>query len=221
METVSSEGMRAAVLEGFGQALCRTEAIVARHGRKSAATRLSGKFVYEVACAVQRMLFQQYDRPTVIKVDEQGEKSSGEWLVDACITEKISSDFVSRIVFAMESESETSKKAFNEDFAKLVHLNASVKLYLNGLKHREKQGTRGAEQYIERRIDYASRIVRRTRASGQIFLGFWPSPGKFKGDSFKDDSHVSAWQCLPCHLKTIRLFEFRGTFVEVRGCDLA
>lgn len=218
METASSRAMLKSVRRGFEAAISATNTIVGKP-QTSAASRLSSKFVYEVAHAITCDLFPAHHL-RVIKVDHKGNKIAGEWLVDACITEDARpsnphgsgcTNFVERIVFAMESESDPGTQSFSDDFAKLVHLNASVKLYLNGLNQTSSDGM---DDYICRRLKYAQDQIRRTRSPGQWFIGFWPSPAKHEryGD-------VSAWQCPPSHLRTIRLFEFRGTFVEVNGND--
>ena len=220
METVSSQRMFDSISVGFRAALSQTPAIV-EGDNKSAAGRLSSKFVYEVACAIQNCLFPNHSAPTVIGVSDDGGKSSGEWLVDALVSEESCHRnphsrehcvrFVDRIVFAMESESDPGTQAFNDDFAKLIHLDASVKLYLNGLNQTTKDGM---ESYIRLRREYAEKLIGQTRSAGQWFMGFWPSPAKLEGYG-----RVSAWECLPCHLRTVRLFEFRGKFVEVHGSN--
>ena len=139
-------------------------------------------FVYEVMKLVHDKYFAEYCLK-VITVDNSGERFPGEWLVDACITEKYDG-FIDRIIFAMESESNTSKAAFNDDFAKLLHLNADFKLYLNGLNHKSEDGM---NKYIESRVAYAKSILCRVSHTGKFFFGFWPSPGKL-GD------HQSAWK---------------------------
>ena len=211
MENVSSREMLDCIRHGYGRALSRTGAIVEKHCL-SAASRLSSKFVAEVAKAIKSGIFPD-QHLHVIRVDEDGNKLPGEWLLDACITDDTEDEFKDRVIFAMESESHTSKRAFDEDFAKLVHVNAAVKLYLNGLNQ---QSSDGVDAYIESRRDYAEKVIKRTHSSGQWFLGFWPSPGKLTGAD-----NTSAWQCLPTHLREIRLFEFRGTFVKVHGTDSA
>ena len=220
METVPSREMLCSVRRGFKKALSATHEIVRKH-ELSAAARLSSKFVYDVAFAVKSDIFPDYDLK-VVGVKSDGTKSSGEWLVDACITENIRvrnphgpgcTAFVGRIAFAMESESAPGTQDFNDDFAKLAHLDASVKLYLNGLSQTSSDGMAA---YISRRREYAQDLIRRTRSGGQWFLGFWPSPGKLEGHG-----DVSAWECLPSHLRTLRLFELRREFVEAHGSNAA
>lgn len=151
MEIVSGREMLDSVCRGFEKALCRTDAIVEKHP-KSAAARLSSKFVYEVASAVRCRLFPDHCLK-VIRVKDDGTKDSGEWLVDACVSEE-NDGFTERIVFAMESESATGKKGIR-------------------------------------------RGLREARPSQRV------------------------GEALPRHLRTIRLFEFRGHFVEVRASNAA
>lgn len=210
MDPVSGRDLLCAIHQGFVQASEQTNTILRAHG-KSATTRLSAKFVSDVAHSVGSTVFGQHDRPTVIGVDPDGIKTPGEWLVDACITVKNERGFVERVVFAMESESDTSEHDFNVDFAKLIHLNASVKLYLNGVNQKTSDGM---EDYIQRRICYASEILKRTRHNGQLFIGFWPSPGKLHGETCR-----TAWKQFskfPHLRKSIRLWEFEHALTEIQ-----
>ena len=102
----------------------------------------SARFVYEVAKQIHTSHFKGHCLRT-IEVADSAKRIGGEWLVDACITKQKGFpnphnrekpiSFIHRIVFAMESESHTGTREFNTDFAKLLHLNANVKLYLNGI----------------------------------------------------------------------------------------
>lgn len=172
---------------------------------------LSARFVAEVSNNIHRELFGgKYDL-NVIEVHDNGEKESGEWLVDACITEgKKRKEFIRRIIFAMESESGVDRQAFNEDFAKLVHIKASHKLYLNGLNHKTRQG---AEDYIKKRLEYAEQFLNEEDAD-TFHFGFWPSPGKLV-----NESRPSAWKQLKKfkHLDQIHLYKFtQGNFKPVQ-----
>ena len=170
---------------------------------------LSKKFVWEVSKNIQLGIFSNKDyylyvveiddEGNRIKVDGENKKKPGGWLVDACITEgKKRKEFIRKIVFAMESESGIDKPAFNEDFAKLVHVKASHKLYLNGLNQPNPQKT---EAYIEERREYAEQFMNEEDAD-TFYFGFWPSPGKLDGES--------AWKQLKKyeHLDEIRLYKF-------------
>jgi len=197
MKQISSQEIRHCVEQGFQEAKDQTSSIL-QHHPSSGASRLSSKFVYEVMDSIHSKLLPEY-RLRVIPVDDDGNKRPGEWLVDGCITQE-SGGHIDRIVFAMESESNTSKAAFDEDFAKLVHLNSSFKLYLNGL---DQTTEAGMSRYMKDRLAYAAAVLRRTSHTGELFLGFWPSPAKL-GD------YVSAWEALPAHLDTVYLWDFDG-----------
>ena len=203
MKRISSQETLDCVEHGFRKAKSQTSSILQCYA-SSVASRLSSKFVYEVMNSIHSQCFREYER-RVISVCDNGKKCPGEWLVDGCITEE-NDGFIERIVFAMESESNTSKAAFDEDFAKLVHLKASFKLYLNGL---DQTTEAGMHRYMEQRRDYAASILRKTSHPANLLMGFWPSPAKFKG-------HVSAWEALPEHLDAVHLWEFDGDkFTEV------
>ncbi|MDE0660921.1 MAG: hypothetical protein OXI79_14880 [Gammaproteobacteria bacterium] len=203
MKQISSQEIRHCVEQGFQEAKDQTSSIL-RHHLSSGASRLSSKFVYEVTKSIYLECLPEYELH-VISVDDRGDKRSGEWLLDGCITEE-SDGFIERIVFAMESESARSKAAFDEDFAKLIHVKSYFKLYLNGLRHKEEADM---TRYMEHRLAYAASVLRKTSHAGKLWLGFWPSPGKFRG-------RVSAWEALPAHLDAIYLWEFDGDqFTEV------
>ena len=172
----------------------------------NAAKNLSSKFVSEVACKVHTTFFSTHCL-NVIRVGNCGKREPGEWLVDACIT-KNKDGFIDKIVFAMESESSPALAEFQKDFAKLLHLNADVKLYLSGLN----QGTEaGMENHIHERIEVCKCILRRAQQNGiqqngQLFVGFWPSPSK--PSKPKRDNQISAWEELPSWLDQIRMWDF-------------
>ena len=151
--------------------------------------RLSSRFVYEVAKAVHTSHFEGHCLRT-IKVADSAKRIRGEWLVDACITEQrhfknphnrdVPISFINRVVFAMESESHTGTPEFNTDFAKLLHLNAKVKLYLNGID----QSKRRAQHYMERRRGYAG-AVRREGVVGMMLHRFLQKTEKLRTERRK------------------------------------
>ena len=199
------------LLECVHKGYCKALSMVGRHGFASDKSDhvknrlLSKKFVVEVSRRIHKNIFEGNHELNVIEVDDKGGTTSGEWLVDACITEgKKRAEFISKIVFAMESESGTDKQAFNEDFAKLVHVKASYKLYLNGLDQPNPQKT---EDYIEDRLEYAKQCLNKEDV-GTFYFGFWPSPGKFK--SRARESSTSIWKEFGQHphLNKIHLYKF-------------
>ena len=213
MIAISDQELLRNTQNGFNRALSATDTILRDENNMAGPGRLSAKFVYQVSKAICKSLERRLPDKLclrVIKVNDQGIRKSGEWLVDACITEEHREagnlPFIDRIVFAMESESNTGQRAFNDDFAKLVHLNAKYKLYLNGLSQTTH---RGMCDYIKRRCEYVEAILNRIQPSGEFYLGFWPSPAKPKTS---DRSLDSIWRGLLSgkwdHLNKIRLWHF-------------
>lgn len=222
MTGITDRELLRSIEEGFDKALDATESILGVKNRMTGPGRLSAKFVWEVGSAVHRRLLRRSPalRLRAIEVDEFGEKKPGEWLVDACVTEdhgeSANQRFIDRIVFAMESESHPGQTAFNVDFAKLLHLNARCRLYLNGLKQTTPEGM---WDYMRRRRGYVEAILNRTRPCGEVYVGFWPSPAKPRNS---DDPVDSIWRRLQGgqwpHLNGIRLWRFdkdAGKLIEV------
>lgn len=144
----------------------------------------------------------------VIKVDGQGNKDPGEWLLDACITQN-TIGFKKKIILAMESESDTSLKAFNDDFAKLIHIKAENYIYLNGLNQKTNLGN---QKYINNRLLYAQQLMNPEEFS-TFFIAFWASPKKIRG-------FESIWSAINDgeleHLKEVYLYEYSdGIFCKV------
>lgn len=217
MVEITAQELLESIEDGFEKALGATDSILRDKTSMAGSGRLSAKFVYEVSTAIHQCLTQRSPRLRlkVIKVDDEGKKEPGEWLVDACITEehcermgdaRVPHRFIDRIVLAMESESSTGRQAFNDDFAKLIHLEGKYKLYLNGL---DQKTCRGMSKYIKGRCEYVESILKRVQPSGEIYLGFWPSPRKPRSSSFSVDS---IWRELQCsewrHLNMIHLWRF-------------
>jgi hypothetical protein len=109
----------------------------------------------------------------VINVTQEGKKEPGEWLLDITITENAADGFRKKIVWAVESESNCSKKAFYDDFAKLIHVNAENHLYLNGINHNTEMGR---ESYIKKRLKLAEQLV--GKSNKNLWFCFWASPCK-------------------------------------------
>ena len=198
------------LLECVHQGYCKALSMIQESGfasDKSDAVKnrlLSKKFVAEVSGRIHKKIFEGNHDLNVIEVNKKGETTPGEWLVDACITEgkRRRREFIRKIVFAMESESGTDTPAFNEDFAKLVHVKASYKLYLNGLDQPKPQKT---EDYIEERLEYAKQFMNEEDAD-TFYFGFWPSPGKFKSRA-RESSIWKEFEQYP-HLNKIHLYKF-------------
>ena len=197
------------MLECIHKGYCKALSMIQKPGfanDKSDAVKnrlLSKKFVVEVSRRIHKKIFEGNHELNVIEVNDKGGTTPGEWLVDACITEgKKRAEFISKVIFAMESESGTDEPAFNEDFAKLVHVKASHKLYLNGLDRPTSEKT---DDYIKDRLEYAKQFMNEEDAD-TFYFGFWPSPGKIKSRA-RESSIWKEFEQYP-HLNKIHLYKF-------------
>ena len=169
----------------------------------------SAKFVSIFGELIFNKFFKSSDNVlNMVKVDNSGYKQHGEWLLDITITQD-SKGFKKNIILAVESESDSSEKAFNDDFAKLIHIKAINYIYLNGVNQKT---PKGLENYISKRLLYAENILNFSNYSS-FYLGFWPSPKKIS----KIDS---IWLAFPndiySHLNKIFLYKLiNGKFEKV------
>lgn len=127
-------------------------------------------------------------------------KTSGEWIYDICITSqqeitdsryKGTSFVNTNILFACESEFETSIAAFATDFGKLLCSNANQILYIQGLSQSTEQGRL---DFIESRKKIVTTQLNNL-IKDDFVLAFIPTPGKIRDGSFWDTHHntVIAW----------------------------
>jgi hypothetical protein len=169
----------------------------------------SAKFVSIFGEGIFNQVFNQSDfRLNMIKVDDYGKKYTGEWLLDIAITQN-TDGFRKKIILAVESESDTSIKSFNDDFAKLIHIKAQNYIYLNGINH---SSTQGMENYISNRLEYAESLLNANEFP-IFFIAFWPSPKKVKNSE-------SIWNSILdgkyLHLNKVFLYEYiSGKFQKV------
>ena len=144
-------------------------------------------------------------------------KRPGEWLLDIVWCEETCADpaakfkYPSKIHGSLECESSTSAKEFFTDFAKLVHVRSSIKLFLAGV-NQKREGS--MMKYIRRRTEQAARFLADTGVGSENeewYLAFWPSP--------MGDVSRSLWDELDKypHLKAIRVFarNQHGAFVAI------
>ena len=151
-----------------------------------------------------------------IEFSGDDEKRAGEWLLDivwceeTCADPASKSKFPSKIVGALECESSTNAKEFFTDFAKLVHVRSSIKLYLAGVNHKLE---RNMTKYIRLRTGQAAQFLGNTGVSSETeewYLAFWPSP--------MGDVSRSLWDELDKypHLNAIHAFALEhGDFVAI------
>ncbi len=141
----------------------------------------SSLFVSRFASNLQRNnLAPGYDL-RVVAVDEFGNKTSGEWLLDITLTRTTiieekgnRTHAVIQIEWAIESEGNSALAEFARDFSKLAVVRARNYLYLHGFNH----GTEyAAQEYFTRRVKLAIDILRDANAfPNSFYLAFWPSP---------------------------------------------
>ena len=166
-------------------------------------------FVHEVSKSIHETMFKAGCELKVIGVNKKFEKQSGEWLLDCCIV-KTKDSFIQKIAFSLESESNTSKKSFDEDFAKILHVNSDVKLYLNGL---DQMTVGGVNKFIKGRLEYAASILKSEKyVTDNFYLGFWPSPKQEK------KGLPSLWMVFKKyqHLDGIHLYKYiDGEFMKI------
>lgn len=134
--------------------------------------------------------------------DGNQEKVKGEWLLDIAWTEDYeveegtSKFFPGKLMCAVECESNTSTDEFFIDFAKLVHVKSSVKIFLGGL---DQTTPDGANKYRQARVEQAGRYISALEPDAddaEWYIGFWPSPKSKSGtslwDSFDKYTHLNA-----------------------------
>ncbi|MCY4656513.1 MAG: hypothetical protein OXC80_06830 [Gammaproteobacteria bacterium] len=168
----------------------------------------SGRFKQRVSEYIYKELYSKDEyHLNVINTKFGEDNEPGEWLLDACITDvdpKTDSRPVKRIFFAMECESQTAYSEFNQDFAKLVHIKADHKLYLQGLNQKT---TKGVCDHIGKKLENSCSWLKDTNSltesSEEFYMAFWPSPEKKEGSSIWDQFDGTFK-----HLDRIRLFRF-------------
>ncbi len=128
-------------------------------------------------------------------------KLAGEWLFDICVTAQIeiedrrkgcgSSKINTNILFACESEFETSITAFATDFGKLICSNANQFLFIQGLNQKTPEGRK---DFIAARKNIIQTQLKHL-IEDDFVLAFVPTPGKIGKQSFWDEyeSEVKGW----------------------------
>lgn len=136
-----------------------------------------------------------------IDPNNPNKKLAGEWLFDISVTAQLeiedirkgcsNSKINTNILFACESEFETSLHAFTTDFGKLICSNANQFLFIQGLNQKTNAGRR---DFIESRMNIIrSQLVH--LISDDFVLAFIPTPGKIGDSSFWDkyEKEVKSW----------------------------
>lgn len=122
------------------------------------------------------------------KISNEGTGSGGEWMLDLAIVKRKSVVESKQqrnliwvnveLIWAIESESDVGLEAFAIDFGKLLCVDASNYLYLNGLNQASE---RARMNYIDKRLKTACSLV--VEKKRPFYLAFWPSPEERKGQT--------------------------------------
>jgi len=185
-------------------------------------SRKSAMFCSELCDALDPMIRRSLpdDKATTscrrISIDHEGKGVAGEWLLDGVWTtdhEMGSTCIPIRIECALECESSTSQTEFFKDFAKVLAVQAPVRLFYAGLN----QATPSkAEEYISRRTKQVTELLAKGSQSGvegEWYLAFWPSPLKKENESLWSKLDRGLYS----HLDQVSLFRFsRGEFAAVK-----
>ncbi|MFK7936659.1 MAG: hypothetical protein AB8G22_24310 [Saprospiraceae bacterium] len=128
-------------------------------------------------------------------------KLSGEWLYDISVTTQLKiiderkgcgfSAINTNVLFACESEFDTSLQSFTTDFGKLICSNANQYLFIQGLNQKTSTGRRS---FIDSRISIIKKTLEHL-ISDDFVLAFVPTPGKIGNFSFWDEheNEVASW----------------------------
>jgi len=161
----------------------------------------SSRFVSELS----RIFKDKYQAIALVQeTDIDGNKTSGEWLLDIMIVTKkeiITPDkkrkttVVDNITWAIESEFSTDLHEFFKDFTKLLYLKADAYLYIAGLNQ---ETERSREKYIETQCELAAKLVEEKQIKVPFFIVFVPSPANRGGQSLWDKftlDCLKSWIC--------------------------
>ena len=217
----------AEVYTALNRALCLSREWANQQSKSSNSLR-SARFVSD-ACEELKPLVEEA-RPHCslkrrrIRVDGEGKRHGGEWLLDVTWTEdrkpdtRMQDPTPVRIRCALECESSTAGHEYFIDFAKLLVVRSDIKIFLGGLS----QGTpEGAEDYVNTRVMQSQELLKSLQieeSSTDWHLAFWPSTRNVEGP--KDGENRSLWNMLDKpkyeHLNKVRLFHWRdGNFERV------
>ena len=179
----------------------------------------SAYFCYQVGLQLHSVFQSRFPGRSLerrqIEFSDDDEKRPGQWLLDIVWCEKTCADraskskFPSKIYGALECESSTKTKEFFTDFAKLVHVRSSIKLYLAGVNHKPKGKM---TDYIRMRSEQAARFLGNAGIGAETeewYLAFWPSPISNVSRSLWDELDKYP------HLNEVQAFALdqRGAFV--------
>ena len=204
------------LLDALSQALT-TSRDWARGRRKIYNSTRSARFCSDVCGNINSLLHGAALTPRYISVDDQGDRSPGEWLLDGTWTEDVTPDdrmtkgVPAKVRYALECESSTSGFDYFTDFSKLLSITSDVKLFLAGLNQRKKHAAR---TYINLRVQQSSALVDHYERTSPTdwYIAFWPSPLAVDGRSLWEIIDEKALT----HLQAIVLYRFADhTFQKI------
>lgn len=172
----------------------------------------SAYFAFQVGEKVNELIEQRFPRKQInwrqIKFAEKRNKRiPGEWLLDGLWCAEVQPDcnsksmHPSKIYAALECESSTSGKHFFEDFAKLVHVQSGIKIFLAGVDQVKEPKM---NDYIAKRKRDAAKFLKncaRDLDTQEWYLAFWPSPKENIWKDLLKEKHP--------HLKNVNVFELK------------
>ena len=159
----------------------------------------SAYFLSKVANCIHQNCFPNSKLNVQSVADVDNGKMKGEWLFDFCITELVGivdkkyhgkTEINIQILFAGESEFDSSISAFGHDFGKLICSNANQYCYIMGLNQKTDAGRK---DYIESRLSVINDQLSK-HVKDDFVLAFVPTPGKIGEKSYWDkDEDVINW----------------------------
>ena len=164
----------------------------------------SSYFVSLIGEKLENHFFDAKTNYQNIQSIENNKKSSGEWLFDISVTSQLEiiddryidgkSKINTNILFACESEFDTSLAAFTTDFGKLICSNANQYLFIQGLNQSTEKGRK---EFIESRKEIIKKQLRHI-IRDDFVLAFIPTPGKVGDKSFWDtqENEILDWACI-------------------------
>ncbi len=114
---------------------------------------------------------------------QNGKGVSGEWLFDVVIVrlksteEESSVRYTSDVLIAIESELHEGKKAFIDDFSKLLVVNAAHKIYINGIGRAKQK-----DIYITKRLGLIKSILQDQKDRSTYTICFVDKPRCWKNE---------------------------------------
>jgi hypothetical protein len=186
----------------------------------------SSKFITEVGTRLQKYYEQlglHYHLNYQKYINKDSRKKPGEWLYDVSITEQESIydlektnaeiKINTKLIWAIESESNVGLDCFAKDFGKLLCANSQNYLYLNGLNQSNKEYQ---SYYVLRRLSIVSKLLEKNNFfdTKVFYYCFWVSPEKKDGKSLWEKFELNEL------IDMIRVFKYTNDTEEFIKSDI-